>query len=141
MAFQLFIEHRLHAAAADLRSFDLPGGGELKPVGAFDDLTFVRACGGTYRYGRHPPRPAVIELRGRIRALFVIAGLRLQELINEILDLSKIESGMMEFNYAPVSLYILCEDVKNTYSFRCIHIHYRFLLHRDRKGAILQKFR
>ena len=26
---------------------------------------------------------------------------------------------MMEFNYAPVSLYILCEDVKNTYSFRC----------------------
>ena len=45
--------------------------------------------------------------------------MRLQELINEILDLSKIESGMMEFNYAPVSLYTLCEDVKNTYSFRC----------------------
>ena len=42
--------------------------------------------------------------------------MRLQELINEILDLSKIESGMMEFNYAPVSLYTLCEDVKNTYS-------------------------
>ena len=40
--------------------------------------------------------------------------MRLQELINEILDLSKIESGMMEFNYAPVSLYTLCEDVKNT---------------------------
>lgn len=38
--------------------------------------------------------------------------MRLQELINEILDLSKIESGMMEFNYAPVSLYTLCEDVK-----------------------------
>ena len=45
--------------------------------------------------------------------------MRLQELINEILDLSKIESGMMEFNYTPVSLYTLCEDVKNTYSFRC----------------------
>ena len=45
--------------------------------------------------------------------------MRLQELINEILDLSKIESGMMEFNYAPVSLYTLCEDVKNTYSFGC----------------------
>ena len=45
--------------------------------------------------------------------------MRLQELINEILDLSKIESGMMEFNYAPVNLYTLCDDVKNTYRFRC----------------------
>lgn len=45
--------------------------------------------------------------------------MRLQELINEILDLSKIESGMMEFNYGPVCLYTLCNDVKNTYSFRC----------------------
>ena len=45
--------------------------------------------------------------------------MRLQELINEILDLSKIESGMMEFNYAPVNLYKLCDDVKNTYRFRC----------------------
>lgn len=45
--------------------------------------------------------------------------MRLQELISEILDLSKIESGMMEFNYAPVDLYTLCDDVKNTYSFRC----------------------
>ena len=44
---------------------------------------------------------------------------RLQELINEILDLSKIESGMMEFNYAPVCLHALCDDVKNTYSFKC----------------------
>lgn len=45
--------------------------------------------------------------------------MRLQELINEILDLSKIESGMMEFNYAPVFLHALCEDVRNTYCFRC----------------------
>lgn len=45
--------------------------------------------------------------------------MRLQELINEILDLSKIESGMMEFNYAPVCLHSLCEDVKSTYRFRC----------------------
>ncbi|WP_455671801.1 ATP-binding protein [Phocaeicola sp.] len=45
--------------------------------------------------------------------------MRLQELINEILDLSKIESGMMEFNYAPVNLYTLCDDVKSTYRFRC----------------------
>ncbi len=45
--------------------------------------------------------------------------MRLQELINEILDLSKIESGMMEFNYAPVLLHTLCEDVRNTYCFRC----------------------
>ena len=34
--------------------------------------------------------------------------MRLQELINEILDLSKIESGMMEFNYAPcIPLYFM----------------------------------
>lgn len=45
--------------------------------------------------------------------------MRLQELINEILDLSKIESGMMEFNYTPVCLYTLCDDVKSTYRFRC----------------------
>lgn len=45
--------------------------------------------------------------------------MRLQELINEILDLSKIESGMMEFNYAPVDLHTLCNDVKSTYRFRC----------------------
>ena len=45
--------------------------------------------------------------------------MRLQELINEILDLSKIELGIMEFNYAPVYLHTLCEDVKNTYNFRC----------------------
>jgi signal transduction histidine kinase/CheY-like chemotaxis protein len=44
---------------------------------------------------------------------------RLQELINEILDLSKLESGMMEFHYAPVNLYTLCEDVQSTYQFRC----------------------
>ena len=45
--------------------------------------------------------------------------MRLQELINEILDLSKIESGMMEFDYAPVYLHTLCNDVKSTYQFRC----------------------
>jgi signal transduction histidine kinase/CheY-like chemotaxis protein len=45
--------------------------------------------------------------------------MRLQELINEILDLSKLESGMMEFHYAPVNLFTLCEDVQSTYQFRC----------------------
>lgn len=44
---------------------------------------------------------------------------RLQELINEILDLSKIEAGTMEFNYSPVGLHNLCDDVKNTLIFRC----------------------
>lgn len=44
---------------------------------------------------------------------------RLQELINEILDLSKIEAGTMEFNNSPVVLYTLCNDVKNTHIFRC----------------------
>jgi signal transduction histidine kinase/CheY-like chemotaxis protein len=42
--------------------------------------------------------------------------MRLQELINEI---SKLESGMMEFHFAPVNLYALCEDVQSTYQFRC----------------------
>jgi signal transduction histidine kinase/CheY-like chemotaxis protein len=45
--------------------------------------------------------------------------MRLQELINEILDLSKLESGMMEFHLAPVNLFSLCEDVQSTYQFRC----------------------
>lgn len=44
---------------------------------------------------------------------------RLRELIDEILDLSKIESGMMRFNYTSVKLSTLCEDIKHTMMFRC----------------------
>ena len=36
---------------------------------------------------------------------------RLLELINEILDLSKIESGIIEFTIGPTSLHNLCREV------------------------------
>lgn len=43
---------------------------------------------------------------------------RLLELINEILDLSKIESGTIEFTYAPVKLHNLCKEVHDAHVFR-----------------------
>ena len=43
---------------------------------------------------------------------------RLLHLINEILDLSKIESGIMEFNYAPVHLYKLAKEVFHAHTFK-----------------------
>lgn len=43
---------------------------------------------------------------------------RLLELINEILDLSKIESGTLEFTYGPVNLHFLCKEVYDAHIFR-----------------------
>lgn len=43
---------------------------------------------------------------------------RLLELINEILDLSKIESGILEFACEPVNLDTLCKEVYDTHFFR-----------------------
>ena len=43
---------------------------------------------------------------------------RLLTLINEILDLSKIESGALEFTYGPVNLNHLCKEVYDAHIFR-----------------------
>lgn len=44
---------------------------------------------------------------------------RLLKLINEILDLSKIEAGIVEFNYGPVGLRTLCQEIHDAHVFRC----------------------
>ncbi|MDD3108046.1 MAG: ATP-binding protein [Alistipes sp.] len=44
---------------------------------------------------------------------------RLLSLINEILDLSKIEAGMLELSFKPVNLNVLCNEVLNANLFRC----------------------
>ena len=44
---------------------------------------------------------------------------RLLFLINEILDLSKIEAGMSQFSIKPVHLYPLCREVFNAHKLRC----------------------
>ena len=43
---------------------------------------------------------------------------RLLDLINEILDLSKIESGIIEFTIGPTSLHNLCREVHDAHIFR-----------------------
>lgn len=43
---------------------------------------------------------------------------RLLQLINEILDLSKIESGIVEFTFGPVNLNNLCREVHDAHVFR-----------------------
>ena len=43
---------------------------------------------------------------------------RLLQLINEILDLSKIESGIVEFTYSPTNLHKLCKEVHDAHVFR-----------------------
>ena len=43
---------------------------------------------------------------------------RLLQLINEILDLSKIESGIIEFTSAPININSLCKEVHDAHVFR-----------------------
>lgn len=43
---------------------------------------------------------------------------RLLQLINEILDLSKIESGVIEFTFGPVNLHNFCKEVHDAHIFR-----------------------
>ncbi len=44
---------------------------------------------------------------------------RLLQLINEILDLSKIEAGIVEFSVATVRLHPLCKEIHDAHVFRC----------------------
>lgn len=44
---------------------------------------------------------------------------RLLQLINEILDLSKIEAGIVEFSVTTVHLHPLCKEIHNALVFRC----------------------
>ena len=44
---------------------------------------------------------------------------RLLQLINEILDLSKLESGIVEFTITPVRLHPLCKEIHDAHIFRC----------------------
>ncbi|WP_448789397.1 ATP-binding protein [Bacteroides graminisolvens] len=44
---------------------------------------------------------------------------RLLGLINEILDLSKIESGIVDFSLGPVNMFDLCKEIYNAHIFRC----------------------
>lgn len=45
--------------------------------------------------------------------------IRLLQLINEILDLSRIESGIMEFTEEPINLNTMCQEVFDAHRFRC----------------------
>lgn len=45
--------------------------------------------------------------------------IRLLQLINEILDLSRIESGIMEFTEEPINLNSMCLEVFDSHRFRC----------------------
>ena len=44
---------------------------------------------------------------------------RLLRLINEILDLSKIEAGIVEFTIMPVRLHPLCKEIHDAHTFHC----------------------
>src|SRR5574344_2649576 len=44
---------------------------------------------------------------------------RLLALVNEILDLSKVESGEIALDIQPVNLDMVCKEIKDVFKFRC----------------------
>jgi PAS domain S-box-containing protein len=60
-----------------------------------------------------------IEDRKKYYSIVEANNERLLGLINEILDLSKIESGIMEFDNMPIKMSDFGEDIINTMSLRC----------------------
>lgn len=55
------------------------------------------------------------EDRKRYQAIIESNNNQLLLLINEILDLSKIESGVLEFSYTPVNIHLLCQEMVATH--------------------------
>jgi len=74
----------------------------------------------------------------------VNSGKTLLSIINDILDLSKIEAGRMEFNYEPVDISGILEEIKMIFSQKVKEKNLKFILDiqgADKKGYILDEVR
>lgn len=74
----------------------------------------------------------------------VNSGKTLLSIINDILDLSKIEAGKMEFNYEPVNISGILEEIKMIFSQKVKEKNLKFILDiqgADKRGYILDEVR